>query len=297
MTRRPLFGLGLAAAGALFLTPDAMFMRLSGMDGFQMAAWRGLLMGAVLLSCWAATSRDRRGDLGQLVTGAGLAFVACHLANATMFSLAIAAAPAAVVLVGVATVPVFSALLSRLVLGEPTQAATWAAMAAVITGVAIAVWGGEAGAPRLDPRAVLGAALGLGVALVLAFNFVILRARPGLPILLVIGCGALASGLNGLVITGPEHMAQGRLWAIGISGAVILPVSFLALSLASRHTQAANVSLLMLLETVLGPLWVWYGVGERPGPPMIVGAALVVTSLAVYLWVAGRGLTPAEPPG
>ena len=57
MTRHPLFGLFLATFGALVLTPDALFMRLSGMGGYQMVGWRGLLMGAVMVALWALTSR------------------------------------------------------------------------------------------------------------------------------------------------------------------------------------------------------------------------------------------------
>jgi drug/metabolite transporter (DMT)-like permease len=58
--------------------------------------------------------------------------------------------------------------------------------------------------------------------------------------------------------------------------------------MASRHTHASNVSLLLLLETVLGPLWVWLGLGERPTPVMLAGGAVVVGSLALYLWHEGH---------
>jgi len=297
MSRHPGFGLALAAAGALFLTPDALFMRLSGMDGFQMVAWRGLLMGSVMVLGWALTSRDRGTDLARMTSRPGLAVVACQFFNSIFFCLGIATAPAAVVLFGVAAVPVFSALLSRAILGEPTRVATWVAMAAVMLGIGISVSGGEEGVPGLNLRALAGAAFGLGVALALALNFVVLRARPGVPIPLVIGLGAWGAGLAGLAITGAGAMTEGHPWAMAVTGAVILPVSFFTLSLASRHTQAANVSLLMLLETVLAPLWVWIGVGERPTLNMGVGGAIVVTSLAVYLLVTGRGLRPRQAHG
>ena len=62
MTRHPLFGLGLAAFGALILTPDTMFMRWSGLEGFVMLAWRGLLMGSLLIAVWFVTARKRRRD-------------------------------------------------------------------------------------------------------------------------------------------------------------------------------------------------------------------------------------------
>lgn len=287
MTRHPLFGLLLATFGALTLTPDALFMRLSGMGGYQMVGWRGLLMGAVMVALWALTSRRRGRDVALLGTGFGLAIVVCQYFNATLFSLGIAHAPVAVMLLAVATVPVFAAIFARLIIGEPTRRATWVTIIVVLFGITLAVFGGK-GAVTLTSDALLGALAGLGVAMVLALNFVILRARPDLPIPLLIGLGAALAGVTGVVITGPAQMADGTVWAIVVCGLVILPVSFFSLSLASRYTHASNVSLLLLLETVLGPLWVWIGVGEGPTPMMLVGGVIVVGSLAIYLWHTGR---------
>ncbi|MEI4233818.1 DMT family transporter [Roseovarius sp. D22-M7] len=287
MTRHPLFGLGLATFAALVLTPDALFMRLSGMGGYQMVGWRGLMMGAVLVTLWAVLARNRGRDLAFLGTGFGLTIVACQYVNATLFSLGIAHAPVTVMLLAVATVPVFAALFARVIIGEPTRRSTWITILAVLCGIALAVLGGR-GDLALSSDALWGALAGLGVAMVLALNFVILRARPDLPIALLIGVGAALAGVTGVAITGPGQMAQGAVWAIAITGLVILPVSFFSLSLASRYTHASNVSLLLLLETVLGPLWVWLGVGERPTPMMLAGGVIVVGSLALYLWHTGR---------
>ena len=287
MRRHPLFGLALATFGALVLTPDALFMRLSGMGGYQMVGWRGLLMGAVMVALWALWSRRRGRDLALVGSGFGVAIVACQYLNATLFSLGIAHAPVAVMLLAVATVPVFAALFARIIIGEPTRRATWVTIGAVLFGIALAVFGGK-GAVTLSSDALLGAFAGLGVAMVLALNFVILRARPDLPIPLLIGLGAALAGATGIAITGPAQMADGTVWAIVVCGLVILPVSFFSLSLASRYTHASNVSLLLLLETVLGPLWVWLGVGEMPTPMMFAGGVIVVGSLAVYLWHTGR---------
>ena len=288
MTRHPLFGLILAVFGALTLTPDALFMRLSEMGGYQMVGWRGLLMGTVMLVLWALTSQTRRRDLAVLASGYGALILVCQYLNATLFSLGIAHAPVSIVLFAVATVPVFAALFARLIIKEPTRPATWVTIAVVMAGIALAVFGGEGARAGLDRAALLGALAGLGVAMVLAMNFVILRAQPQIPILLVIGLGALIAGATGATITGSGAMMQGQVWAIAICGLVILPVSFFSLSLASRYTHASNVSLVLLLEAVLGPLWVWLGIGEAPTPLMLLGGAVVVLSLAIYLWFTGR---------
>lgn len=288
MKSHPLYGIALAGIGTLVLTPDALLMRLSQMDGFQMTAWRGLLMGTVMIGLWACLSRDRGADLRHLVSGSGLAIVGCQFFNSLLFSLAIAMAPVAVVLFGLATVPVCAAVLAWLILGEPTRRATWLAIAAVMCGILIAVLGGEGQHVQLNWRALIGAVFGLGVAIVLATNFVVMRARPQLPILLVIGCGAFLAGLFGLAVTGPSQMANGQIWAMVVTGTVVLPLSFFLMSSASRYTHASNVSLLLLLETVLGPLWVWLGVGEAPTPTMLLGGAIVVTSLALYILLSER---------
>lgn len=272
----------LATLGTIILTPDAMFMRLSEMGGFQMSAWRGFLMGGVMLLVWLVTSRDRAGDIAQINTRAGWAIIICQFFNSMLFCLGIAAAPAAIVLIGIAAVPVFSALLSWVILREPTQAITWAAISAVMVGIFIAITGKGA---QFDVSAVIGAAFGLGVALVLALNFTILRAHQRLPILLLIGIGAVFAGVNGLIITGPAQMLTGAPWAMITTGMILLPLSFYLLSLAARYTHAANVSLIMLMETVLGPFWVWLAVGEVPSGRMFIGGSIVLISLAIYLWI------------
>jgi drug/metabolite transporter (DMT)-like permease len=283
MRRSPLFGIMLALVGTLILTPDSMFMRLSEMSGTQMFAWRGLLMGSALLLGWGVSSRHHLRDVLSLGTGAGVTIVICQYFNATLFSLGIATAPVAIVLFGLATVPVFAALLSWIVIGQRTSRATWITIFMVMTGISIAVLGGKSGQISLDWASLMGALAGLGVALVLALNFVVLRAWPDLPILLVIGVGAVLAGLTGLALTGPQAMMQGHVWAISLTGAIVLPLSFYMLSLASRYTHASNVSLLMLLETVLGPVWVWLAIGEAPSSVMILGGAIVILSLAVFL--------------
>ncbi|MBY6201910.1 DMT family transporter [Maritalea mobilis] len=289
-SRHPLFGLALAAFGALALTPDTLLMRISGMSGVQMMGWRGTLMGVVMLATWAVLHRGHlRADIRALATISGLGVALSQAVNGAFFAIGIAIAPVTVVLLGVATVPVFAAVFSRLMLGEPTSRATWATIAAVLAGIALAILGKPDASAPWDVASLLGGAMGLGVAACLAFSFVLIRRAGGLPILPAVGTGALMAGLVGVAITGPAQMGQGAVWAIAITGVVILPVGFFALSLASRHTAAANVSLLMLLETVLGPLWVWLGYGEAPTPLMLVGGAIVIGSLALYLLRQRRG--------
>jgi drug/metabolite transporter (DMT)-like permease len=284
MTKHPYFGVFLALFGVLVLTPDALLMRLSGMDAMQMIAWRGLLGGSMFLLIWAVASGRRIGaDVVSMATLPGIVIVVCHGLNGVLFSTGIAIAPVSVVLFGVAATPIFSTLFSRLIIGEVAGRATWIATGFVMAGIAVAVFGG-ASAPRMEFNAlILGAACGLGVGAMLAMTFVLLRHYRKTPLLLAIGMGAFLGGAIGFGVTGPARMTDGSVWAIAVTGIAILPLSFFSLTLASRHTAAPNVSLIMLLETVLAPLWVWYGIGEAPTHAMLIGGAIVVVTLIVYL--------------
>ncbi|MGB3313928.1 MAG: DMT family transporter [Albidovulum sp.] len=289
MAKHPLYGLGLAAFGALILTPDTLLMRWSGMDGFSMLAWRGLLMGTLLVTVWLFTARKSlKSALPALFTPLAAGIVLSHGANAAFFSLGIAVAPVAIVLFGVATMPVFAAIFSRMIAKETTSRGTWIATAAVMAGIALAVFGDGGMGLGLNLASLYGALAGLAVAATLALGFTLIRRSPELPILPLIGSGAFLAGLIGLAAAPEGGVLSGNLAAIAITGAVILPVSFLALTHASRHTHAANVSLLMLLETVLGPAWVWAGTGEAMTPVMIAGGGIVVGSLAIYILVTAR---------
>lgn len=287
-----MFGLFLALFGGLAITPDTLFMRWSHMGGFQMQAWRGLLMGATLIGAWSIFPHaTRRADLRALVSSEGLMVMFCQFISASVFTLGIAQAPVAVVLFGLASVPVFSAIFAYLLLGEETHWSTWAAIVVVMTGIGIAVFGNDPGSHLAVGSPVLGAAAGLGVAMALALNFISIRRNPQVSILLSAGSGASFAGAAALLVIGPAAMQQGHVWAIAVTGLLVLPVSFFSLGSATRYTLTTNVSLFMLVETVLGPFWVWAGTGERPTDAMMAGGVLVVGSLAVYLWYAGRRQT------
>ena len=112
--------------------------------------------------------------------------------------------------------------------------------------------------------------------------FVLLRSKPKIPAFGTTGFGALLTGIFGLFFIDLNDIFIGNLVAISVSGLIILPFSFAALTYATRYTIAANISLLMLLETILGPVWVWFFLKETPGIQMVMGGIIVIFSLGIY---------------
>ncbi|MFT5400060.1 MAG: drug/metabolite transporter (DMT)-like permease [Gammaproteobacteria bacterium] len=53
-----------------------------------------------------------------------------------------------------------------------------------------------------------------------------------------------------------------------------------------RYIPAAEVGLLLLLESILGPVWVWLVLHEEPGPRTLFGGGIVLMTLAINtIWV------------
>ena len=279
-------GLMLALAGALLLTPDTLLMRLSGLDGGAMLAWRACLAGLVFLSIGLiARFKEEKGNRARVSSFGFWSLVICQIGNASFFAFGIALAPVAVVLLAVATVPVIAALLGYFLLGELADRRVWATIVLVFSGILMSVAGDIERGMNIDFETLLGACCGLAVAISLAFNFVIIRKNQTVPFELAIGLGALIAGCTAFYLWPAAWQVRGAsLIYISVTGLIILPVSFFLLSKASRLTSAANVSMIMLLETVLGPLWVWLGIKETPNSLTLLGGVLVVGALGFFLY-------------
>ena len=286
-------GLMLALAGALLLTPDTLLMRLSGLDGGAMLAWRACLAGLVFLSIGLiARFKEEKGNRARVSSFGFWSLVICQIGNASFFAFGIALAPVAVVLLAVATVPVIAALLGYFLLGELADRRVWATIVLVFSGILMSVAGDIERGMNIDFETLLGACCGLAVAISLAFNFVIIRKNKTVPFELAIGLGALIAGCTAFYLWPAAWQVRGAsLIYISVTGLIILPVSFFLLSKASRLTSAANVSMIMLLETVLGPLWVWLGIKETPNSLTLLGGVLVVGALGFFLY--GQAGEPA----
>ncbi|MDG1675781.1 MAG: EamA/RhaT family transporter, partial [Paracoccaceae bacterium] len=131
---------------------------------------------------------------------------------------------------------------------------------------------------------------GLGVAITLAMNFTIIRKDKNVPFVLAISIGALLAAVLGVVCADTLYLPNLRSTAaIAVTGIIILPLSFVTLSYAARFVTSSTVSLIMLLETVLGPLWIWWGIGEAPTNGMLIGGGVVVICLTGFLIKESKG--------
>ncbi|MDB2475905.1 TRAP transporter large permease subunit [Paracoccaceae bacterium] len=170
---------------------------------------------------------------------------------------------------------------------------SWGIILTVMLGIVISVYGDLNDDIDFNVQTVMGALLGLAVAFSLAINFIVVRQDRTVEFELALGIGALIAGLTAFALSSTAtNVTLSSTLIISLTGLIILPVSFVMLSRASRYTTASNVSMLMLLETVLGPLWVWMIIDERPSHLTIAGGAIVILAIFYFLLSERKNTTP-----
>ncbi len=277
-------GIFLALLGALILTPDTLLMRLSELSGGQMVAWRATQAGSIFFIIGLFPFiLSRSGVKPKIWRKSFVALVFVQMANVFCFAYGIYLAPVAIVLIAVATVPVFSIILGAVVLKEAVDMRTWAIVVIVFLCVTLSVIGDINSYDIFNLSSILGGLCGLVVAFSLACNFVIIRKDKEVAFPLALGTGGILCGLLAFYFwpSASEINLKGMFY-ISITGLLILPLSFILLSRASRMTPASNVSIIMLLETILGPLWVWTFTTERPQFLTIIGGIIVILALIYF---------------
>lgn len=279
MTRFPphIQGLILATLGALCLTPDALLVRLSSTHEWNVVFWRGLLSGCMLILIQVF----RQKPLSSLVPRThkeGLAALLSTL-GITSFVMSILYTSAANALVILSTMSLFAALLSMIFLKERIARRTWIAMGFAFLGIVVVFFDGLTG------EGLLGMIIALGCALVTSANMTVFRSDPTINVPVVFAWGGFGAALLSLFMT--QDLAIGIMDSSILSAmAAASALAFVLLGSGAKLIPAPEVALLMLLETILGPIWVWLVLAEAPSTYALIGGAIVIITLAAHSFAA-----------
>ncbi len=277
-------GIGIATIGALILSPDTLFMRWSEMNAWSMLTWRGLEMGLMLI-LFSNCFKIYRQNFLKVFSPVGIAIILSQILSSIFFTYGVAETSVSLILFCLATSPIFASIFSIFVLKEKTTSSTWITAFFALIGVGISVSNGQNVLNAPQGSVFIGTVCGIGASATLGLSLVFLRSKPEIPAMTVTGISSLGYGIIGLLIVSPDLLFKGDIISISLCGLIILPISFACLTFATRYTQASNIGLLMLLETSLGPFWVWLGTNETPNFYMIVGGVIVIFSLAWYILI------------
>ena len=282
----------LVAAAAMCWSSGALIARLVTTGPWTTSFWRSLFaslfLALVLRVVWG------RGIVAQW-RGPVVAVAVCMAVSSTCFIFSLALTSVANTLILMSTGPYVAGMLGWLLLGERVALRTWLTMSVALAGAVIMV----------SHSPGRGALLGDLLAIIMAGSFatatVLVRRHPQVP---MAPAAVLATALTFLVAlphadplaTMPRDIALLAFFGVGQFGA-----GFLLFMAGARLIPAAQTSLIGLLETVLGPLWVWLVLSEWPGVASLTGGALILLALLANTLVdlvtpRGSGATLGPPP-
>ena len=269
-------GVLIVSAGALLYAPDSLMLRLMAMDQWPTVFWRGLLGGAVVMLAYVTVYRGKYPSMLRGLGWAAPAFIVAYVMTTVCFVYAIRETSVANTLFIVAISPVFSAIISWLALKETPDRRTIRTIALALIGVSIIAFGAEDGGPNSLP----GDIAAVGAALFLALMFVVSRAVHPRSMSPLVGPAGLVSAVVAGFLVADFSIPAGSLWPLLAMSLIIMPIATWCLTTGPRLIPAPEVSLLMLIEAVFGPLIVWWALSEYPGDATLIGGAIVLGTLA-----------------
>jgi drug/metabolite transporter (DMT)-like permease len=283
-------GVALSAGGMLVISPDGLLLRLvEEASHWQVVFLRALGIFVAITALVLIRYRGRSVGMVRSLGWPGV-WAAFGLMGANIgFVMAMLNTTVANALVILACMPLFSAVFGWLLIRERVSRRTWISIAVAIVGIII-IFSGSIGGGNL-----LGDCIALLTAVCHGFALVQLRRVGNRDTTPVIALGALGAATLALPLAGSLVYTLHDAGVILFQGLLQMPLAIGLFMSGARFIPAAEVALFSLIETVLGPLWAWIGVGEVPGTLAVVGGVIVVGAVAANAAVGLLRAKKREP--
>lgn len=274
-------GLLLTFIAVLILSPDALLVRLIHCNIWTLLFWRCLLT-AIMMSLFLLIRYRNRFFHSFYATGrTGLLSALIITVGSLLFIGSLKQTAAANTLIILAAAPIFSSLFSWLFLRETVPLRTKIAIFTCFSGILLIFSG------SLENGLLLGDLMALGATILWGSNIVVIRSGKEVNMIpanvlgnLFVVLVVLLLGAQPLAVTTEEASL------LLLLGGIILPISFAMITLSPRYLQAPEVSLILLIETVLGPIWVWLVLSEVPHSRTLVAGFLILGTLLLHTLVS-----------
>ena len=266
----------LAFIAVMFITPDSLFIRLSSIDTWGLVFYRGIIpfftvfFGMLLIY--------RMSFFNMLFASGyhGLIYIGTFAITNITFVVSIQNTNVANTLVMIAMAPMLSAILGALFLKEPPDNKTW--LAIFITFIAAVYIFYDS----LKLGNIFGDILGLITALGLAIGAVVIRSAKTKNLIPAAVVGKLFVAIFALFFIESFALIERDLIIVPLMSILCVAIPFVLVTIAPRFIPAAEVNLFFLLETIIGPIWVWLIVKEQPSLETLYGGAIIVGTLTIH---------------
>lgn len=273
-------GFMIALLGALLMSIDPVFIRLAGVSGFDTAFLFGLFT-AISMPIILQFS-DKRGLL-HAVKDSGLPLLVAGvlmLGSATGLVFSIKNTSIANTFVIISATPAMAALFSWFLLKETTNRRTWIAITSVMVGIIIVTSG------SFGTGYWVGDLLAVFSVVCLSLLFTLLRKYQGISRLASVGLGGLLLAITMFFFAEPTTYSTNTWLIMALMGLFTAPMGRVFSMVATRYITAAEVSMTLMLETVLASLWAFIFFNEIPPLASMTGGTIILLTIFFYTWVS-----------
>ena len=270
----------LAFVGVMFITPDSLLIRLSNIETWGMLFYRGaipfvcVLLGLIFF--YKKNFFKALFGIGYPGTFYIISFSACNIT----FIVSIQNTNVANTLVMIALAPMLSAVLGALFLKETPDKKTLAAI--IITFAACLYIFHDS----LKLGNIYGDLFGLVTAFGLACNATLARYAKNRDLVPSAVIGKLCVAIFAFFFVENFELLERDLFYIPLMCIMCVAIPFVLVTIAPRFITGAEVNLFFLLETILGPIWVWMVIKEQPSPETIFGGIIIIITIAIHSFLA-----------
>jgi len=266
----------LAITGTLLITPDSLFIRLANLESWNLIFYRGFIPFIVVFIGLLIIYKTKL--INELINNGwhGFAYACVFTITNIVFVISIENTNVANTLIMIALAPMLSAIISLIFLKENPDQKTWVAI--IITTLSVIYIFYDA----IDAGDFLGNFLGLVCATGLAVGAVIIRSAKKISLVPSAMLGKLMVALIALFFANQFKLEGYDLTIVPLMCIMCVAIPFVLITLAPRYITAAEVNLFFLLETILGPIWVWMVIHEQPSIETITGGIVIIVTIGIH---------------
>ncbi len=266
----------LAFVAVMFITPDSLFIRLSNLDTWGLVFYRGIIP---FFTVFFGMLLIYKLNFFKILFNSGvhgIIYITTFSITNITFVVSIQNTNVANTLVMIATAPMLSAILGAIFLKEPPDRKTLFSI--IITFFAIIYIFFDS----LKVGNLYGDVLGFITAFGLALGAITIRSAKTKNLVPAAVVGKLFVASFAMFFIESFVLIDRDLFIVPLMCILCVAIPFVLVTIAPRFITAAEVNLFFLLETIIGPIWVWVIINEQPSIETLQGGAIIVTTLAIH---------------
>ena len=266
----------LAFIAVMFITPDSLFIRLASIDTWSLVFYRGMIPFVTVFIGMLVIYKLN--FFSMLINSGyhGIIYILTFSVTNITFVVSIQNTNVANTLVMIAMAPMLSAILGAIFLKEPPDKKTWFAIGITFIAAVYIFY------DSLQLGNIFGDILGLITALGLAVGAVTIRSAKNKNLVPAAVVGKMFVAIFAIFFVESYILAEKDLLIVPLMCLMCVAIPFVLVTIAPRFIPAEEVNLFFLLETIIGPLWVWLIIKEQPSIETIQGGLLIIITIGIH---------------